>query len=48
MHNRAVLGWFVLLFAIMAMIAVAAEKNEAGGFETRQAARTITVDPTGM
>jgi hypothetical protein len=27
MQNRAVLGWFVLLFAVMAVIAVAAEQT---------------------
>ncbi len=48
MQNRAVLGWFVLLFAVMAVIAVAAGDNEAGVPGTRQAARTITVEQTGM
>jgi len=48
MQNRAVLGWFVLLFAVMAVIAVAAGNGEAGGPAARQAARTITVEQTGM
>ena len=48
MQNRAVLGFLVLLFAITAVIAVAAERNDAEGRAASQAARAVSAGWAGM